>query len=116
MANHTYCIELNEGDHDYLLSLSRSRTIQAQVCLRAKILLQKEAGKSDKCVADGLYVDVNTVRLCVNKYLEGGTEMALFDKQRKGRPSEITSDAIAWIIELPASVHLILGIRKNYGR
>ena len=22
MANHTYCIELNEGDHDYLLILS----------------------------------------------------------------------------------------------
>ena len=67
MANHTYCIELNEGDHDYLLSLSKNRTIQAQVCLRAKILLQKEAGKSDKCVADGLSIDVNTVRLCVDK-------------------------------------------------
>lgn len=113
MANHTYCIELNEGDHDYLLSLSRSRTIQAQVCLRAKILLQKEAGKSDKCVADGLYVDVNTVRLCVNKYLEGGTEMALFDKQRKGRPSEITSDAIAWIIDVACQRPFDLGYSQE---
>lgn len=113
MANHTYCIELNEGDHDYLLSLSRSRTIQAQVCLRAKILLQKEVGKSDKCVADGLSVDVNTVRLCVNKYLEGGTEMALFDKQRKGRPSEITADAIAWIIDVACQRPFDLGYSQE---
>ena len=113
MANHTYCIELNEGDHDYLLSLSKNRTIQAQVCLRAKILLQKEAGKSDKCVADGLSIDVNTVRLCVDKYLEGGTEMALFDKQRKGRPSEITADAIAWIIDVACQRPFDLGYSQE---
>lgn len=113
MANHTYCIELNEGDHDYLLSLSKNRTIQAQVCLRAKILLQKEAGKSDKCVADGLSIDVNTVRLCVDKYLEGGTKLALFDKQRKGRPSEITADAIAWIIDVACQRPFDLGYSQE---
>lgn len=98
MANHTYCIELIEGDHDYLLSLSKNRTIQAQIVERAKILLQKEAGKTDKSVAEGLCIDVNTVRLCVQKYLEGGTELALYDRQRKGRPAEISADAVAWII------------------
>lgn len=113
MANHTYYIELNEGDHDYLLSLSKNRTIQAQVCLRAKILLQKEAGKSDKCIADGLSIDVNTVRLCVNKYLEGGTALALFDKQRKGRPSEITSDAVAWIIDVACQRPFELGYSQE---
>lgn len=113
MANHTYCIELNEGDHDYLLSLSKNRTIQSQVCLRAKILLQKEAGKSDKCVADGLSIDVNTVRLCVDKYLEGGTKLALFDKQRKGRPSEITADAIAWIIDVACQRPFDLGYSQE---
>lgn len=100
MANHTYCIELMEGDHDYLLSLSKNRTIQAQIVERAKILLQKEAGKSDKCVAEGLCIDVNTVRRCVQKYLEGGTDLALYDRQRKGRPTEISADAVAWIINL----------------
>lgn len=98
MANNTYCIELLDGDHDYLLSLSKTRTIQAQVSERAKILLQKEAGKSDKSVAEGLCIDVNTVRRCVQKYLEGGTDLALYDRQRKGRPAEISSDAVAWII------------------
>ena len=100
MSNNTYCIELIDGGHDYLLSLSKTRTIQAQISERAKILLQKEAGKADKSVAEGLCIDVGTVRCCVQKYLEGGTDFALFDKQRKGRPSEITSDAIAWITDI----------------
>ena len=59
--------EFIEGDHDYLLSLSKNRTIQAQVVERAKILLQKEASKPDKSVAEGLCIDVSTVRLCVKK-------------------------------------------------
>ncbi len=69
MSNNTYCIELIDGGHDYLLSLSKTRTIQAQISERAKILLQKEAGKSDKSVAEGLCIDVGTVRCCVQKYL-----------------------------------------------
>ena len=32
MANHTYCIELMEGDHDYLLSLSSSLFINRLKC------------------------------------------------------------------------------------
>ena len=113
MANHTYKIILDEGDHEYLLSLSKNRTIQAQVCLRAKILLQKEAGKSDQYIADGLCIDVNTVRLCINKYLEGGIDQALFDRQRKGRPAEITSDAIAWIIDIACQRPFALGYSQE---
>ena len=113
MANHTYCIELIEGDHDYLLSLSKHRTIQAQIVERAKILLQKEAGKSDKSVAEGLCIDVSTVRLCVHKYLEGGTDLALYDRQRKGRPAEISPEAVAWIINLACQRPADLGYSQE---
>ena len=65
MANHTYYVELMEGDHDYLMSLSKNRTIQAQIVERAKILLQKEAGKTDKSVAEGLCIDPESVKLVV---------------------------------------------------
>lgn len=78
----------------------KNRTIRAQIAECAKILLQKEAGKSDKYIAEGLCIDVNTVRLCVQIYLEGGTESALYDRPRKGRPAEISADAAAWIINL----------------
>lgn len=45
-------------------------------------------------------ISVNTVRLCVNKYLEAGVNEAFFDKPSKGCPVEIDSDAIAWIISV----------------
>jgi len=80
---------------------------------RAKILLQKEAGKSDKSVAEGLCIDVSTVRLCVHKYLEGGTDLALYDRQRKGRPAEISPEAVAWIINLACQRPADLGYSQE---
>lgn len=75
--------------------------------------MQKEAGKSDKSVAEGLCIDVSTVRLCVNKYLEGGAKLALFDRQRKGRPPEITSGAVAWIINIACQRPYDLGYSQE---
>ena len=62
MAKTPYCIEISEEDHKYLASLSKSRTTQAQVVDRARILLQKEKAVPDKQIADGLGIAVNTVR------------------------------------------------------
>lgn len=45
-------------------------------------------------------VNINTVKLCLSKFKEGGVQRALFDDQRKGRPVEITDDAVAWIISI----------------
>ena len=57
MAKHTYCIDLMEGAPDYLLSLSKNRTIhvQTQIVERAKTLPHKEACKPDKFVAEGVW-------------------------------------------------------------
>lgn len=40
---------------------------------------------------------MNTVKLCLKKFREGGIKLALYDKPRSGRPVEITDDAVAWI-------------------
>ena len=93
-------ITLATEDRQYLQSLSKCRTIQAQVVDRARILLQKEQGAKNKDIASGLNINVNTVSLCLKKFQEGGIEAALFDKQRRGRPAEITSEANAWIISI----------------
>lgn len=45
-------------------------------------------------------VNINTVKLCLSKFKEGGVQWALFDDQRKGRPVEITDDAVAWITSI----------------
>lgn len=100
MPAHTYYIELSNDDRDYLRSLIKTRTIQAQVVDRARILLWKSESRSDKTIADNLGISVNTVRRCIDRYISGGMNLALFDDGRSGRPVEITDDAKAWIISI----------------
>ena len=99
MAN-AKAIILTDDDYEYLQSLIRQRTIQAQIVDRAKILIYKSQGNTNRTIADRLDVNINTVKLCIKKYQSGGIQAALFDAQRKGRPVEITDDAVAWIINL----------------
>lgn len=113
MAKTPYCIELSDDDRKYLTTLSKNRTTQAQVVDRARILLQKEKAIPDKQIADGLGIAVNTVRLCIQKYLENGVDAALSDVQRKGRPSEITSDAVAWITSIACQRPTELGFAQE---
>lgn len=70
------------------------------VCGSCQILLYKSDGMTFSDIAEKLAVSPSTVRLCISKYYEGGVENALFDTQRPGRPSEITDDAKAWMINL----------------
>lgn len=100
MPAHTYYIELSHDEQDYLTSLIKTRTIQAQVVDRARILLWKSEARSDKSIADSLGISINTVRRCVNQYLSNGIDLALFDEERSGRPPEITDDAKAWIVSI----------------
>ena len=95
MPRKTTTLELREGDFEYLRSLIKQRTIQAQIVIRAHILLDKANGVSIRDIVKIYDLSTNTVRLCMNKYKEGGIDAALFDKQRPGRPVEITDDAIA---------------------
>ena len=100
MPAHTYYIELSHDEQEYLTSLIKTRTIQAQVVDRARILLWKSEARSDKSIADSLGISINTVRRCVNQYLSNGIDLALFDEERSGRPPEITDDAKAWIVSI----------------
>lgn len=36
---------------------------------------------------------MNTVRCCIDRYLNSGINLAIFDDERSGRPAEITDDA-----------------------
>ena len=109
MPAHTYYIELSHDEQDYLTSLIKTRTIQAQVVDRARILLWKSEARSDKSIADSLGISINTVRRCVNQYLSNGIDLALFDEERSGRPPEITDDAKAWIVSIACQKPCELG-------
>lgn len=61
-------IILADENYEYLQSLTRPRTIQAQVVERAKILIYKAQGGANQTIADRLDININTVKLCLNKY------------------------------------------------
>ena len=109
----TKTIELTNDEVEYLQSLIRQRTIQAQVVDRAKILLYKSQGTTNSSIAERLDVNINTVKLCLSKFKEGGIQRALFDDKRKGRPVEITDDAVAWIISIACQRPADLGYAQE---
>ena len=110
---HARSITLTNEEVLYLQSLTRQRTIQAQVVDRAKMLLYKAQGASNSDIAERLDVNINTVKLCLSKFREGGVQRALFDDKRKGRPVEMT--LLHGSSALLASVLPILATHRNFG-
>ena len=104
---------LKDGDKEYLQALIKQRTIQAQIVIRAHILLDKSNGIPIRDIARIYDLSTNTVRLCIDKYKSGGTDLALFDSQRSGRPVEITDDAVAWIINIACQRPAELGYSQE---
>ena len=106
-------LPLSDEDKKYLKSLSKTRTIQAQVVDRARILLYKADGVSFDDIASRLNISKRTVRLCISKFNNGGLDAALFDAKRSGRPTEISDDAKAWIINIACQRPTDLGYSQE---
>ena len=104
-----YSITISDEERTYLKSLIKTRTIQSQIVDRARILLWKSEAKTDQSIADGLGVSVNTVRRCIDRYLNSGIDLAIFDDERSGRPPEITDDAKTWLISVACQKPCELG-------
>ena len=106
-------LPLSDEDKKYLKSLSKTRTIQAQVVDRARILLYKADCVSFDDIAARLNISKRTVRLCISKFNTGGLDAALFDAKRSGRPAEVSDDAKAWIINLACQRPADLGYSQE---
>ena len=109
MGRKATTITLSNEDRDYLELQTRARTIQAQTVNRARILLLKANGTRIDDIADKVGMNRKSVMLCINKYLEGGVDNALFDAPGRGRNAEITDDEKAWIINIACQKPVDLG-------
>ena len=98
MPNFVKAINISETDKAALESILRRNTVEARLFIRAKILLLKADNNSNEYIADKLDITVPTVRLCIEKYNEGGIENALNDSKGRGRKAEITDVDITWVI------------------
>lgn len=109
MGRKATVITLTPEDRDYLETQTRSRTIQAQIVCRARILLLKSEGEAIDTIADKVGINRCSVMLCLKKYKEGGVKNALFDAPGRGRNAEITDDERAWIINIACQKPVDLG-------
>lgn len=109
MGKKASTITLSTNDRSYLEAQTRARTIQAQTVNRARILLLKADGISINDIADKVGMNRKSVMLCINKYLEGGVENALFDAPGRGRNAEITDDEKAWVLNIACQKPVNLG-------
>lgn len=98
MPNFVKAINISETDKAALESILRRNTVEARLFIRAKILLLKADNNSNEYIADKLDITVPTVRLCIEKYNEGGIENALNDSKGRGHKAEITDADITRVI------------------
>ncbi len=98
MPNFVKAINISETDKAALESILRRNTVEARLFIRAKILLLKADNNSNEYIADKLDITVPTVRLCIEKYNEGGIENALNDSKGRGHKAEITDAHITRVI------------------
>jgi transposase len=90
-------LQFTTEERHRLESIRKSRTEQKRRTLRAAILLDSAAGKSDDRIARHHHISRRTVVLCVHKCLEFGVEAALGELPRPGKPRQVPDDAIAWV-------------------
>ena len=109
MGRKATTITLSTEDRAFLELQTRARTIQAQTVNRARILLLKADGNPIDDIADKVGMNRKSVMLCINKYLAGGVENALYDAPGRGRNAEITDDEKAWIINVACQKPVDLG-------
>ena len=98
MPNTIKTISLTDDDKSYLNKLLTQSTLVIRVYHRARILLLKSEGASNKAIADKLDIGIGVVKRCLNKFKENGVEASLCDNKGRGRKAEITDDDITWVI------------------
>jgi len=89
-------LEFTDDELRRLESIRKSRKEERRRVLRASILLESAAGKSDDAIARQLSISRSTVVLCIQKCLQFGSEAALMELPRPGKPRRLPDDAIAW--------------------
>lgn len=100
---------LSAEERNQLETIMRTRTLQAQVVSRARILLLKADGDSVDTIAEKVDLNRNSVLLCLKKYNAGGIENAIYDAPGRGRNAEITDEEKAWIINVACQKPVELG-------
>jgi len=88
-----------EADRQKLQQLLRRANTNQAMALRARIIMECDAGASNKLVAQKLHITPQTVGKWRKRYLENGLE-GLLDQPRPGAPRSISDEDVERVIEL----------------
>ena len=107
-------IDLTAEEKSYLQALIDAKKVSPRVSDRAKILLLRSEGVSPSEIRRKLHMLSKPVRLCLDKFKEGGLMRALQDDQRSGHPKEISEEAMQWIVQTAKKSPRTLGYEQEY--
>jgi transposase len=92
-------LAVSDADRKVLLSLSRQRTIPRGILLRVNIVLAAAEGRANHRLARELSTTVTTVLLWRSRYDTEGLAGLFSDRQRSGRPKQISAVKETAIVE-----------------
>jgi transposase len=96
-------IEVTQKDQKDLANLLSGGVQQVRVVLRALALLQLAKGASAPRISSVVHLTPQAIRKVGHRYLEGGLEPALYEKQRPGATSVLDGSQKQRIIAMVCS-------------
>ena len=93
-----FIVSLPEAERQQLTKMTRKGVISARVLTRARVLLLSDQQLKDREVAQRVGVNRLTVAHLRKKYLQGGLETALYEKERPKQAPKLTPQHTALLI------------------
>ena len=98
-----YLVTLTAEERVHLLELTKKGKVSARKLTRAHILLQADAGVSDKAIAAALHIGIATVERIRKRCVEEGLDAALSERPRPGGQRKLDGQQEAFLIALACS-------------
>lgn len=98
-----YIVNLTDEERETLLSLTSKGEVGARTMKRAQILLKADEGLKDADIMSVLNTSRPTVERTRKRFVEGGTEKAIYDDPRPGSKMKLDGRAEAELIALACS-------------
>jgi hypothetical protein len=87
MGRPALCIEVAKKDQQELKKMLSSGVQQVRAVLRALALMQLAKGVSAPCVSQFIPLTPQAIRKVGHRYVQGGLERAIYEKERPGAAS-----------------------------
>jgi len=101
--NVRYVVELTGDERQELDGIVAGGCERARKVKRAQILLAADKGFTDASIADTVSAGTSTIYRTKRRYVEGGLDHALHDKQRPGAHRKLTGKQEALLVALACS-------------